>query len=101
MTYTLIANSSSVRRDADGAAIPDAAGNIDWQAYQAWLTAGNTPTPAAAPTSAQVAAAAYAAAIAAGLAITSTSTPALTATYGVDSGAQTNIDSVPRFLVFL
>jgi hypothetical protein len=49
MTYTLLANSSCVRRDADGACIPADPGNIDWQAYQAWLAAGNTPNPALAP----------------------------------------------------
>lgn len=43
-TYALIYNSTSVLR-SDGALIPDAAGNTDWQAYQTWLAAGNTPTP--------------------------------------------------------
>ena len=43
-TYALIYNSTSVLR-SDGATIPDDAGNTDWQAYQAWLAAGNTPTP--------------------------------------------------------
>lgn len=49
MTYSLIANSTSVTRDADSACIPDDPRNTDWQAYQAWLTAGNTPTPIPAP----------------------------------------------------
>ncbi len=49
MTYTLIANSISVTRDADGACIPAASGNVDWHAYQAWLAAGKTPTPAPMP----------------------------------------------------
>lgn len=30
-------------RDCDNAFIPDDPLNVDWQAYQAWLTAGNTP----------------------------------------------------------
>ena len=51
MTYTLIQNSSYVIRDADGATIPDDPLNADWRAYQAWLAAGNTPTPAPAPPS--------------------------------------------------
>ncbi len=65
MTYTLIANSTSVRRDLDGAIIPDDPGNADWQAYEAWLAAGNTPTPVPAPTQAQLVAALNAAASAA------------------------------------
>lgn len=49
MTYTLLPNSSSVRRDADGATIPDDPNNADWRAYQAWLGLGNIPTPAVTP----------------------------------------------------
>lgn len=44
MTYKLL--KSGVRRIADGACIPDAAGNSDWRKYQDWLSAGNTPEPA-------------------------------------------------------
>lgn len=47
MTYTLIANSSSVIRDADGAMIPNDPKNSDWSVYQGWVAAGNTPNPAA------------------------------------------------------
>lgn len=46
MAYTLIANSTSVTRDSDGATIPNDPRNCDWQAYQLWLAAGNTPNPA-------------------------------------------------------
>ena len=46
--YTLIAHSNSVTR-ADGATVPDDPQNIDWQAYQGWLAAGNTPAAAPAP----------------------------------------------------
>ena len=51
MTYTLSVRPgfSGVVRDADGASIPDDPHNVDWQAYQAWLAAGNAPNPA--PTS--------------------------------------------------
>lgn len=36
----------SVHRDQDGAMIPADPNNSDWQAYQDWLSAGNTPAPA-------------------------------------------------------
>ncbi len=49
MTYTLIANSTSVTRDADSATIPANPTLFDWQTYQAWLAAGNTPNPAPTP----------------------------------------------------
>jgi hypothetical protein len=35
-----------VKRLADSACIPDAAGNSDWRKYQEWFAAGNTPEPA-------------------------------------------------------
>ncbi len=43
--YTLRSD-GSVTRDADGATIPAAPGNTDWQAYQAWRAGGNAPNPA-------------------------------------------------------
>ena len=48
MTYSLMAApfGQAVRRDVDNAIIPADDMNLDWQAYQAWLRAGNTPTPA-------------------------------------------------------
>lgn len=46
MTYTLFEQGFSVRRDVDGAIIPADPQNSDWQTYQAWLAAGNKPTPA-------------------------------------------------------
>jgi hypothetical protein len=49
MTYTLVFNSSMIIRDSDGTAIPPDPRNADWQGYQAWIAAGNMPTPAPIP----------------------------------------------------
>lgn len=46
--YKLV-NSMAVSRLADGVFIPFVQGNSDYQAYLAWLDAGNTPTPADPP----------------------------------------------------
>lgn len=34
-----------IKRLPDNAYIPNDPNNTDWQAYQAWLAAGNTPLP--------------------------------------------------------
>jgi hypothetical protein len=45
-TYTLTNSNYVVREDERGVwSIPDDPANTDWQAYQAWLAAGNTPSP--------------------------------------------------------
>jgi len=36
-----------IKRLPDGAWIPNDPENTDWQAYQEWLAAGNTPLPPA------------------------------------------------------
>ena len=48
MTYTLT-NTSAVIRDIDKAYIPADPANTDWQTYQAWLSAPNTPNPVPVP----------------------------------------------------
>lgn len=55
--YSEIANSTSMRRDADGAIIPADENNRDYQEFLAWRAAGNTPTPLPTPTLAEVKAA--------------------------------------------
>ncbi|WP_159728409.1 DUF4376 domain-containing protein [Methylosinus sp. Ce-a6] len=45
MSYSLLAGSDCIRRDADGALIPADPGNRDYRDYLAWVAAGNAPTP--------------------------------------------------------
>jgi putative heme iron utilization protein len=40
-------NFDVIRRLPDNAFIPNDPANTDWQAYQEWLTQGNTPLPPA------------------------------------------------------
>jgi len=44
--YKLDSNGKSVVRTSDGACIPFADGNTDYEEYKAWLALGNTPLPA-------------------------------------------------------
>ena len=44
-----LTTTTSILRLADGAHIPADPANTDWQAYQRWLAAGNTPQPADPP----------------------------------------------------
>ena len=46
-----LTNGTTIIRTIDGACIPADEGNADFQAYQVWLAAGNTPDPIPAPTS--------------------------------------------------
>ena len=48
MTYQLT-QGDTIRRTADNAFIPPDPANTDYQAYLAWLEAGNTPEPAPVP----------------------------------------------------
>ena len=47
-SYALLDGTSMVQR-SDGATLPSDPANTDWQAYQAWLAAGNSPAPAPVP----------------------------------------------------
>jgi hypothetical protein len=44
--YKLTPNPEVIFRITDSAYIPAVDGNSDYQAYLAWLSAGNTPEPA-------------------------------------------------------
>jgi hypothetical protein len=52
--YKLSRQSSFITRESDGALIPVAVGNKDYDAYLIWLEDGNTPTPADVPDAATV-----------------------------------------------
>jgi hypothetical protein len=56
MTYTQVWDSmlnkvkvDMIQRDEDGAFIPFDLGNMDYQAYLAWLDDGNEPSPPQSP----------------------------------------------------
>ena len=86
---SLAANAQVVIREADGAAIPPAAGNADWQAYLVWLAVPNTPDPAPTlPTPPPTT-----------LAIVSTSyASALNGTYAIDPATQMKIQAVSLYI---
>jgi len=48
MTYQLT-NGNTILRLSDNAWFPEDPANTDYQQYQAWVAAGNTPEPAPAP----------------------------------------------------
>ena len=92
MTYTLAASPSLVIRDVDQAHIPNNPGNKDWQAYQHWLSAGNTPNPYVPPTLTKAQEAD--AHLAGGLTITSTSNPSLNGTFNVTTPDNLNVNAI-------
>lgn len=50
MVYSELSYTTAIRRDVDGAIIPAAESNRDYQEFLAWRAAGNTPTPLPTPT---------------------------------------------------
>jgi hypothetical protein len=93
MSLYRLTSGSSVIRVADSATIPADPANTDWQAYQAWLAAGNTPDPVLTVqlTPAQQAAALLASGT---VQVNSTATPALSGTYAIDPLSRGNIIAV-------
>ncbi|WP_159730191.1 DUF4376 domain-containing protein [Methylosinus sp. Ce-a6] len=54
MSYSLLAGSDCVRRDADGALIPPDPGNRDYRAFLSWVAVGNAATLPEKPTLAEL-----------------------------------------------
>jgi hypothetical protein len=88
-TYTLAKNGGVVTDS--GSYVPPDPRNADWQAYQAWLGAGNTPQPVPAPSAAETAQATYAAALAVGLVTTWSTSTGLNGIYALDQTTQFNM----------
>lgn len=97
MTYTLVSNSTTVIRDADGAHIPPDPTNSDRQDYQAWLDAGNAPNPVPPPSKAEEAADW----LDGGLTVNFTSGAApLSGRYGVVAPHSLNINSIATSMAY-
>ena len=96
MTYTLTLNPNVVVRDADQAHIPNSPTNVDYQHYQAWLDAGNTPTPVPPPSKAKQATDW----LAGGLTVQFTSNTNLSGTYACVAPANHNINAIATSVAF-
>ena len=79
--YQLTSN-GSVIRTADGATIPNALGNTDWQTYQSWVAQGNIPSAAATVTTSPCA---LAAAALISVPVTFTTSESLNGIYNISS----------------
>ncbi len=88
-TYALLANPEFVVR-SDGLCIQQGSTNPHWVEYQAWLSAGNVPTPVATP-SVQAQAETL---LASTVTITSSGTPALNGQYTITDADQAHINAV-------
>jgi hypothetical protein len=93
-TYTFTSNPNIIHRDIDHANIPNDPTNVDYQIYQDWLNAGNTPNPAPLPDKGQE----TNALLAGGLAITFTSDQANSATYPTIDQYRINLNSITSYL---
>lgn len=87
--------STAIQRTSDNALIPTDPANVDYAAFLAWQTAGGVADPYVAPLADQ-ATAALTAKINAGIAITSTGTPAISATYALDALTLSQVQSVAQ-----
>lgn len=96
MALYQLTSGTSVLRTTDGAMIPNDSSNRDRAAFNAWVTSGNTPDPISTASVADQAAALLAQKIAAGIAITSTGTPAISATYALDALTLSQVQSVAQ-----
>ncbi len=98
-----LTSGAAVVRESDTALIPADPLNADWQAYQRWLAAGNTPDPIPAPSAAAQAQATYNTALANGLTATCASgatvcTSAIVATYSLDPTQVMNLANVSLYI---
>ena len=97
-TYTLTSKPNRVIRDVDGVSIFEGADSVDWQHYQTWLAAGNTPNPyVPTPPTRRQETDAY---LAGGLTIQFTSSTSMTGTYPVVEPASHNINAIATSLAY-
>jgi hypothetical protein len=93
-TYTLTSDQDIVIRDVDKANIPNHPDNIDYQMYQEWIAAGNTPNPVPPLDTGQEAIAQ----LAGGLSITFTSDTTNSGTYSTNEQHRVNLNGISSYL---
>lgn len=92
--YRLVTGFDGVQRTADEAFIPENTQLGAWNDYLAWVAAGHTADPAAAPGPDEQ----LSTRLNAGIAITSAGTPSLNATYAMDANTQIQITGILALL---
>ena len=92
MTYTISANPNVVIREADQAYIPSDPRNTDYQEYQRWIDAGNTPAPYTPTIPARVNEALDH--LSKGLTVSSTANSSLNGTYNVVAPDNLNLTAI-------